>query len=89
MICQEKCIKIKTVNSTGSCFGFRVPFFCNASLFCVMRWHITQNVWGGGGHTTRKWHIVIKGDALQKAGTHNLQTGTRNTKQEPTLFLSS
>ena len=52
----------KTVYNTGSCFGFqvpvcgfRVPVVCNASLFCVMRWRITQHVHGGGGgHTTKK-----------------------------------
>ena len=30
-----------------------------------------------------------KGDALQRTGTRNLQTGTQNHKQEPLLFPSS
>ena len=51
----------KTVNNTGSCFGFWVPVcgfwvpvVCNASLFCVMCQCITQHVWGRGGCTTKK-----------------------------------
>ena len=64
----------KTVNNTGSCFGFRVPVskfqepvVCNASLFCVMRQCITQHVWGGGGwahygkkvaHYKKRWRIT-------------------------------
>ena len=61
----------KTVNNTGSCFGFRVPVcgfrvpvVCNASLFCVMRRRITQHVWGRG------WAHYEKSGALQKKVMH-------------------
>ena len=44
-----------------SCLGFRVPVsglwvpvFCNASRFFVMRQHITQHVWGRGGHIMKE-----------------------------------
>ena len=47
-----------------------------------MRRRITQHVQGGGGHTTKKWRITKKGDALQK-------TGSRNHKQEQLLSPSS
>ena len=85
-----------TVFSTGSClwfrepvWRFRVPVSCNASLFCVMCRRITQHVWGGGGHTMKKWHIMKKGDALQKTDSHNLQTSSRNHKQEQLLSPST
>ena len=88
-------VKFKTVTNTGSCFGFLVPvvwslrqfvtFLCNAPA------HYTTCLgWvGGGGWTTKKRHITEKGDALQKTGTRNPQTGTRNHKQEPLLLPSS
>ena len=58
--------------NTGSGFGFRVPVcgfrvpvVCNASLFCVVHWHITQHVWGGGG-----WAHHKESGTLQKRVTH-------------------
>ena len=52
-----------------------------------MHWHImqpslVQGGWGNG-YTTKKVAHYKKGDALQKTGAHNPQTGTRNPKQEP------
>ena len=48
--------RLKTVNNTCPCFGFRVPacrfrvpVVCNVSLFCVM-----HHVWGRGGRTKKK-----------------------------------
>ena len=78
------CFSNKTVYNTGSCFGFRVPVVCNASLFCVMRRRITQHVRGRG------WAHYRKSGALQKKVTHykklvpetrNLVPETRNKNQ--------
>ena len=63
----------KTVNNTGSCFGFRslcrfrVQVVCNVSLFCVMHRSITQHVRGRGwAHYGKSGALQKKGDALQK-----------------------
>ena len=67
--------RTKTLESSCSCFGFRVPVcglwvpvFCNVPQsvvvhhFFVMCPHITQHVWGGGGGALqKKWHITKNG----------------------------
>ena len=43
----------------------------------------------GLGTLQNMWHITKTGDTLQRTGTRNLQTGTRNHNQEQLLFPSS
>ena len=79
-------VLLEAGNSTGSSFGVRVPVcrlwepdFCNLPLFLCNVSTLTPNM----------LCIVLthykKSDALQKTGSHNPQTGTRNPKQEPVL----
>ena len=62
-------IRIKIFNNTGSCFGFRVPVFCNASLFlCNAPAHYTTCSGRGWAHyeiklvpeTTNKNHCYCR-----------------------------
>ena len=70
---RRKTGRFKTVYNTSSCFGFRVPVcrfrvpvVCNASLFCVMHWRITQHVRGGAlqksGALQKRWRITKNWD---------------------------
>ena len=75
-----------------SCFGFWVPVcelwaqvFCNLSLFRNVP-TLTQNMLCNvPTHYKKMWHITRICGTLQKTGTSNPLTGTRNPKQEQCL----
>ena len=69
--------------------GFRYQLFVMHHFFVECASTLHNMFGGGGGCTMKKVTHYKKGDALQKSGTRNPQTGTRNHKQEPLLLPSS